>query len=85
MTAPLDQEIQAIRELPAERQDGRQGASVLAVNVPRNELTAEQIEYLKLGFPQAGRVEFSSDGKAAKTWQKFAWWSCDLRRKHFDI
>ena len=44
---------------------------MLAAGAPRYQLTAEQIEYLAPGFPQAGRGEFSSNEEAAKSWRKF--------------
>jgi predicted transcriptional regulator len=72
MTTLLDQGIQAIRELPAERQDmAGEILLTLAASAPRYELTPEQIEDLKLGIAQADRGEFASDEEVARTWQKF--------------
>ncbi len=72
MTTLLDQGIQAIRELPAERQDlAGELLLTLAASAPRCELTAEQVEDLKLAIEQADRGEFASDEDVAKAWQKF--------------
>jgi hypothetical protein len=72
MTTLLDQGIQAIRELPAERQDlAGELLLELAASVPRCHLTAEQIEDLKLAIEQADRREFATDQEVADTWKKF--------------
>ena len=72
MTTLLDQGIQAIRELPAERQDmAGELLLTLAASAPRYQLTAEQIEDLKVGIAQADRGEFASEEDVARTWQKF--------------
>jgi hypothetical protein len=72
MTTLLDQGIQAVRELPAERQDlAGELLLTLAANVPRYHLTAEQIEDLKLAIEQADRGEFATEQEVAKTWEKF--------------
>jgi len=72
MTTLLDQGIQAVRELPADRQD-MAGALLLrlAASAPRYQLTAEQLEDLKLAIEQADRGEFASDQEIAETWKKF--------------
>jgi hypothetical protein len=72
MTTLLDQGIQAIRELSDERQDmAGEILLTLAASAPRYQLTAEQIEDLKLGVAQADKGEFASDEEVAKMWQKF--------------
>jgi len=72
MTTLLDQGIQAIRGLPAERQDvAGELLLTLAASVPRYHLTAEQIEDLKLAIEQADRHEFATDQEVADTWKKF--------------
>jgi hypothetical protein len=73
MTTLLDQGIQAVRELPAERQDlAGELLLTLAASVPRYHLTAEQIEDLKRSIEQADRGEFASDEDVADTWKKFS-------------
>ena len=72
MTALLDQGIQAVRELPAERQDmAGELLLTLAASASRYELTMEQLEDLKLAIEQADRGEFASDQEIAETWKKF--------------
>ena len=72
MTTLLDQGIQAVRKLPAERQDmAGKLLLTLAASAPQYQLTAEQIEDLKLAIAQADRVEFATDQEIAETWKKF--------------
>jgi hypothetical protein len=72
MTTLLDQGIQAVRELPTERQDmAGELLLTLAATAPQYELTAEQLEDLKLAIEQADRGEFASDQEIAATWKKF--------------
>jgi hypothetical protein len=72
MTTLLDQGIQAVRELPPERQDMAGELLLrLAATAPQYELTVEQIEDLKLAVAQADRGEFASDQEVADTWKKF--------------
>jgi hypothetical protein len=72
MTTLLDQGIQAIRELPDERQDmAGEILLTLAAAAPRYKLTPEQIEDLKLAIAQADRGEFASDEEVAAMWNKF--------------
>ncbi len=72
MTTLLDQGIQAVRELPADRQDmAGELLLTLAAVAPRYRLSAEQIEDLKLAIVQADRGEFASDQEVADTWKKF--------------
>jgi len=72
MTTLLDQGIQAVRELPAERQDlAGELLLALAASTPQFCLTAEQIEDLKLAVEEADRGEFATDKEMADTWKKF--------------
>ena len=72
MTTLLEQGIQAVRGLPAERQDmAGELLLTLAAAAPQYQLTAEQLEDLKLAIEQADRGEFASDQEIAATWKKF--------------
>jgi hypothetical protein len=72
MTTLLDQGIQAIRELPDERQDlAGEILLTLAAAAPHYQLTPEQIEDVRPGLAQAGRGEFAGDEEVAKMWQRF--------------
>lgn len=72
MTTLLDQGIQAVRQLPAERQDMAGELLLrLAAAAPQYQLTAEQIEDLKLAITQADRGEFATDKEITETWKKF--------------
>jgi predicted transcriptional regulator len=72
MTTLLDQGIEAVRELPDERQDmAGEILLTLAAATSRYELTPEQIEDLKIGLAQADRGEFASDEDVARMWEKF--------------
>jgi hypothetical protein len=63
VTTLLDRGIQAVRELPADRQDmAGELLLTLAASAPQYHLTAEQLEDLKLAIEQADRGEFASDG-----------------------
>jgi predicted transcriptional regulator len=72
MTKLLDEGIEAVRGLPADRQDM---AGELLLNLaqaePRYRLTSEQIADVKLAMAEADRGEFASDQEMAATWQKF--------------
>jgi hypothetical protein len=72
MTKLLDQGIQAVRELPAERQD-MAGALLLtlAAGEAEYQLTREQVEDLKLAVQEADRGEFATAAQIADTWEKF--------------
>jgi hypothetical protein len=68
----LDQGIQAIRELPAERQDlAGELLLTLAAGELQYQLTPEQIEDLKLAVQEADRGDFAAAGQIADTWKKF--------------
>lgn len=72
MTTLLDQGIQAVRELPAERQDlAGELLLTIAASAPRYDLTAEQLEDLKLSIAQADRGESATDEEVVNTWKKF--------------
>lgn len=61
MTELLEKAIEAVRELPPERQDAI-GEFILAMARPRDyELTPEQIEGIKLAMEDVARGEFASD------------------------
>ena len=72
MTKLLEQGIEAVRELPAERQDmAGELLLSLAANSSRYQLTPGQIEDLKLAIDAADRGEFASAKEIADTWKKF--------------
>jgi hypothetical protein len=72
MTKLLKQGIQAVRELPAERQDmAGELLLTLATGAPQYRLTPEQIEDLKLAVQEADRGAFATAGQIADTWKKF--------------
>jgi hypothetical protein len=72
MTKLLEQGIEAVRELPAERQDmAGELLLSLAANSSRYQLTPHQIEDLKLAIDAADRGEFASAKEMADTWKKF--------------
>lgn len=72
MTKLLVQGIEAVRYLPADRQDlARELLLSLAARAPQFELTAAQIEDLKLAVAEADRGEFATDQDTAETWKKF--------------
>ncbi len=72
MTKLLEQGIEAIRALPADRQDlAGELLLQLADHSPRYTLTVEQIEELKLALAEADRGEFATDHEMTETWKKF--------------
>jgi hypothetical protein len=73
MTKLLEQGIQAVRELSADRQD-MAGELLLALANGDHQyrLTPEQVEDLKLAVHEADRGEFASADQIADTWKKFA-------------
>ena len=72
MTKLLEQGIQAVRELPGERQDlAGELLLTLAASEPQYNLTREQIEDLKLSIEEADRGQFATDEEMAETWKKF--------------
>jgi len=70
MTKLLEKGIEAVRALSEDRQDM---AGELLLNIAKNEpqLTAEQIEDLKLAIAEADRGEFATDKEMAESWKKF--------------
>lgn len=72
MTKLFDKGIEAVRGLPADRQDmAGELLLSLAQAEPRYRLTPEQIADVKLAMAEADRGEFASDQEMAATWQKF--------------
>ena len=72
MTKLLEQGIQAVRDLPADRQDmAGELLLALAATEPQYGLTREQIEDLKLAVEEADRGEFAADEEMGETWRKF--------------
>ncbi len=72
MTKLLEKGIEAIRGLPADRQDM---AGELLLSFAKSEaqyrLTSEQLADVKLAMAEADRGEFATDGEMADTWKKF--------------
>jgi hypothetical protein len=72
MTKLLEQGIEAVRDLPADRQDmAGELLLSLAAHSSRYQLTPDQIEDLKLAIDEADRGEFASAQEMADTWKKF--------------
>jgi hypothetical protein len=72
MTKLLEEGIQAVRELPADRQDlAGELLLTLAANAPQYPLTTEQVEDVRLALEEADRGEFASEADVAETWKKF--------------
>ncbi len=72
MTKLLKKGIEAVRLLPADRQDMAGELLLgLATHEQRYGLTPEQIEDVKLAIAEADRGEFASDEDVAKAWKKF--------------
>jgi hypothetical protein len=68
----LKQGIEAVRDLPADRQDlAGELLLALAASEPQFGLTAGQIEDVKLAIAEADRGEFATDREMADTWKKF--------------
>jgi hypothetical protein len=72
MTKLLEQGIEAVKDLSADRQDlaGKLLLS-LAQSRPQYSLTAEQVADLKLSIAEADRGDYASDKEIAETWKKF--------------
>ena len=72
MTKLLEQGIEAVRDLPPDRQDmAGELLLALAASDVNYGLAPEQIEDLKLALNEADRGEFASDADMAETWKKF--------------
>ncbi len=72
MTKLLEKGIEAIRSLPADRQDM---AGELLLSLAKSEsqyrLTAEQLADVKLAIAEADRGEFATDAEMTESWKKF--------------
>jgi hypothetical protein len=72
MTKLLEKGIEAVRALPADRQDlAGELLLSLAAGAPEYRLTLEQLEDVKLAMAEADRGEFASDQEMAETWKTF--------------
>jgi hypothetical protein len=73
MTKLLEQGIEAVRGLPADRQDmaGELLLGLAGVVQSGYELTPEQIADLKIAIAQADRGEFATDEELKAVWKKF--------------
>jgi hypothetical protein len=72
MTKLLDKGIEAVRGLPADRQDmAGELLLSLAETGTQYRLTAEQLADVKLAIAEADRGEFASDKDMTETWKKF--------------
>jgi len=72
MTKLLEQGIEAARSLPPDRQDMAGELLLrLAERMPDYQLTAEQLEDVKLAIAEADRGEFATDQDLARIWKKF--------------
>ena len=72
MTKLLEKGIEAVRALPADRQDmAGELLLSLAKSGAQYRLTAEQLEDVKLAVAEADRGEFASEQEMAEAWKKF--------------
>ena len=73
MTKLLQEGIDAVRGLPAERQDMAGELLLALAGMARTapQLTPEQIEDLKTSIAQADRGEFATDDEMSVVWKKF--------------
>jgi len=73
MTKLLEEGIEAVRGLPADRQDmaGELLLGLAGVVQPGYQLTPEQIADLKIAIAQADRGEFVTEEELRATWAKF--------------
>ena len=72
MTKLLEQGIDAVRSLPADRQDmAGELLLSLAAREPDYELTTDHLEDVKRAIAEADRGEFASADEMARTWKKF--------------
>lgn len=72
MTKLLEKGIEAVRGLPADRQDmAGELLLSLAETGAQYSLTAEQLADVKLAIAEADRGNFASDSEMAETWKKF--------------
>jgi hypothetical protein len=72
MTRLFEQGIEAVKELPPDRQDlAGELLLNLAANKPQYQLTAEHIDDLRLSIAEADRGEYATDKEIAEVWAKF--------------
>ena len=73
MTKLLEEGIEAVRGLPADRQDmaGELLLGLAGVVQPGYQLTPEQIADLKIAIAQADRGEFATEDELRAVWAKF--------------
>jgi hypothetical protein len=72
MTKLLEKGIEAVRALPADRQDlAGEVLLSLATGRPEYRLSLEQLEDIKLAIAEANRGEFASNQEMAETWKTF--------------
>ena len=72
MTKLFEQGIEAVRALPADRQDmAGELLLSLATHKPQYRLTPAQLEDVKRAIAEADRGEFATDEEMAQTWKKF--------------
>ena len=73
MTKLLQEGIDAVRNLPADRQNmaGELLLDIAGRGRPDRQLTAEQMDDLKIALAQADREEFATDGEIEAVWKKF--------------
>jgi hypothetical protein len=72
MTKLLEQGIEAVRELPEDRQDvAGELLLALAAGETQYRLTPAQLKDLELALEEADRGNFASEGEMAETWKKF--------------
>jgi hypothetical protein len=73
MTRLLEEGIEAVRGLPADRQDmaGELLLGLAGVVQPGYQLTPEQIADLKVAIAQADRGEFATEEELGAVWAKF--------------
>lgn len=72
MTKLFQKGIEAVRGLPADRQDmAGELLLSLAKAAPEYRLTPEQLADVKLAIAEADRGDFATDSEMAETWKKF--------------
>lgn len=72
MTKLFQKGIEAVRDLPADRQDmAGELLLSLAKAAPEYRLTPEQLADVKLAIAEADRGDFAADSDMAEAWKKF--------------
>jgi hypothetical protein len=69
MTRLLQQGIEAVKELPPERQD-MAGEPTIATHEPKFGLRPEQIEDLKRSIAEADERTFANEKEVTETWNQ---------------